>query len=58
MLYCNGVSNYNNQMNEVLDGLIAAIVKEGVNTDVIKLSDEIVWMKAEDGPKKCLIFLS
>ena len=43
---------------EVLDGLITAIVKEETNTDDIKESVKISWMKDEEGPKKSVIILS
>ena len=44
--------------NEVMDGLVAAIMKEGVCSDDLKMSVEISWMKAPEGDKKSLIYLS
>ena len=42
---------------EVLDGLIAAIMKEGICLDNIKVSVEIAWIKTADGEKRSLIYL-
>ena len=38
--------------NDIMDGLLAAILKEGTNTEDLKEGAEIRWMDAGDGAKK------
>ena len=44
--------------SEVIDGMIAAVMKEGTCSEELKASVEISWMKAPEGEKKGLICLS
>ena len=43
---------------EVMDGLLAAVLKESTNIEGMKNEAEIRWMKAGDGTKKSIVILS
>ena len=47
-----------NDRGKIIDGLIAAVMKEGASKEEMKAAMVISWMKPQDGDKKSLICLS